>query len=177
MIGQARFHYNEGMAQEIAGSLDAQWMRVGIIVAQFNEAITSRLLSGAREAAAQHGVREDRLAIVRVPGSFELPQAAARMARDGSCDALVALGCVIRGETAHFDFVAAEAARGIAEVARSAGKAVSFGVLTTNTMEQAMARSGGAAGNRGFDAMESAIKMANLHRRLDEADGLVGTTG
>ena len=164
-----RFAYNGGMAQEIAGSLDAQWMRVGVIVSQFNEAVTSRLLSGAREAAARHGVREERLTIVRVPGSFELPQAAARMAASGQWDALVALGCVIRGETAHFDFVAAEAARGIAEVARSTGKAVAFGVLTTNTTEQAMARSGGAAGNRGFDAMESAIKMANLHKELDGA--------
>ncbi len=156
------------MAHEIAGSLDAQWMRVGIIVAQFNESITSRLLSGAREAASRHGVREDRLAIVRVPGSFELPQIAARMARADRWDALVALGCVIRGETAHFDFVAAEAARGIAEVARSTGTTVAFGVLTTNSVEQAMARSGGTGGNRGFDAMESAIKMANLRRSLDE---------
>ena len=161
-----------GMATEISGNLDAQGLRVGIIVAQFNEAITSRLLQGAREATAKHGVREELLTIVHVPGSFELPQAAERMARSGKWDALTALGCVIRGETAHFDFVAAEAARGIAQVARETGVPVSFGVLTTNNVDQAMARSGGAQGNRGFDAMESAIKMANLHRRLREADAL-----
>lgn len=154
------------MAQEIAGSLNAQGLRVGVIAAQFNEAITARLLRGAREAAERRGVREDDLAIVHVPGSFELPQAAARMARDGRWDALVALGCVIRGETAHFDFVAAEAARGVAQVARETGVPVAFGVLTTETTEQAMARSGGAQGNRGFDAMEAAIKMASIHRQL-----------
>jgi 6,7-dimethyl-8-ribityllumazine synthase len=112
----------------------------------------------------------DRVPVIRVPGSFELPLAAKRYAeRHADTDAVIALGVVIRGETAHFDFVAAEAARGIAEVARSTGRAVAFGVLTTNTTEQAMARSGGAAGNRGFDAMESAIKMANLHKELDGA--------
>ena len=160
------------MATEISGNLDAQGLRVGIIVAQFNETITSRLLQGAREATAKHGVREELLTIVHVPGSFELPQVAERMARSGKWDVLTALGCVIRGETAHFDFVAAEAARGIAQVARETGVPVSFGVLTTNNVDQAMARSGGAQGNRGFDAMESAIKMANLHRRLREADAL-----
>ncbi len=157
------------MAREIAGSLGAQGLRVGVIAAQFNEAVTARLLRGAREAAERHGVREDDLTIVRVPGSFELPQAAERMARGGRWDALVALGCVIRGETAHFDFVAAEAARGVAQVARETGVPVAFGVLTTETTEQAMARSGGAQGNRGFDAMESAIKMASVHRQLREA--------
>ena len=157
------------MAQEIEGSLSAQGLRIGVIAAQFNEAVTARLLRGAREAAARHGAREDDLTIVRVPGSFELPQAAERMARSGRWDALVALGCVVRGETAHFDFVAAEAARGVARVARETGAPVAFGVLTTETMEQAMARSGGALGNRGFDAMESAIKMASVHRQLREA--------
>lgn len=158
------------MAREITGSLDAQALRVGVIVAQFNESITARLLDGAREAAARHGVREERLAVVRVPGSFELPSTADRMARSGRWDALVALGCVIRGETAHFDFVAAEAARGVAQVARDTGVPVAFGVLTTNDVAQAMARSGGAAGNRGFDAMESAIKMASVNRQIDALD-------
>ena len=148
--------------------MDAQGLRLGIIVAQFNEALTSRLLRGAREAAARHGVREDALAVVHVPGAFELPQAAQRMASSGRWDALVALGCVIRGETAHFDFVAAEAARGIAQVARDTGVPVAFGVLTTNNTEQALARSGGAQGNRGFDAVESAIKMASVQRQLQE---------
>ena len=160
------------MALEISGSLDAQGLRLGIIVAQFNEALTSRLLRGAREAAARHGVKEDALAIVHVPGSFELPQAAERMARSGAWDALVALGCVIRGETAHFDFVAAEAARGIAQVARETGVPVAFGVLTTNNTDQALARSGGAQGNRGFDAVEAVIKMASVHRQLQNVSPL-----
>ena len=155
------------MAHEISGGLDARELRVGIVVAQFNEAVTSRLLSGAREAAVRHGVREDRITIVRVPGSFELPHAAARMALTGLWDAIAALGCVVRGETAHFDLVAAEAARGIARVARESGVPVAFGVLTTNTVEQAMARSGGALGNRGFDAMETAIRMGDLSRQFD----------
>lgn len=157
------------MAQEISGSLNAQGLRIGVVAAQFNEAVTARLLRGAREAALRHGATEDALTIVRVPGSLELPQAAERMARSGAWDALVALGCVIRGETAHFDFVAAEAARGVAQVARETGVPVAFGVLTTETTEQAMARSGGAQGNRGFDAMESAIKMASVHRQLTAA--------
>ena len=155
------------MAVEISGSLDAQGLRLGIIVAQFNEALTSRLLRGAREAAARHGVKEDALTVVHVPGSFELPQAARRMADSGRWDALVALGCVIRGETAHFDLVAGEAARGIADVARETGVPVAFGVLTTNNTEQALARSGGAQGNRGFDAVEAAIKMVSVHRQLN----------
>ena len=117
-------------------------------------------------------MKEDALAIVHVPGSFELPQAAERMARSGAWDALVALGCVIRGETAHFDFVAAEAARGIAKVARETGVPVAFGVLTTNNTDQALARSGGAQGNRGFDAVEAAIKMASVHRQLQKISPL-----
>ena len=154
------------MALELKGGLDGQGLRVGVIVSEFNEVITSRLLEGARQALAGHGVREDAITIVWVPGSMELPQAAKRMADSGRWDALVALGCVIKGETAHFDFVAGEAARGIADVARESGVPVAFGVLTPNNMDQALARAGGAMGNRGFDAAESAIKMANLNRRL-----------
>ncbi len=157
------------MAYEITGKLDARGLRVAILVAQFNESITSRLLSGAREAAFKHGVREDQLTIVRVPGAFELPQVAQHMAGSGVWDALVALGCVIRGETAHFDFVAGEAAKGIGEVARQTAVPVAFGVLTTENMDQALARAGGAAGNRGFDAMESAIKMASVHEQISAA--------
>ncbi|MEX2598549.1 MAG: 6,7-dimethyl-8-ribityllumazine synthase [Dehalococcoidia bacterium] len=155
------------MAQELKGGLDGQGLRVGIIVSQFNETITSRLLDGAREALVHHGVREDAMTIVWVPGAMELPQTAKRMAGSGQWDALVALGCVIKGETAHFDFVAGEAARGIANVARETGLPVAFGVLTPNTMDQAMARAGGTMGNRGYDAAESVIKMVNLNRQLD----------
>jgi 6,7-dimethyl-8-ribityllumazine synthase len=154
------------MALELKGSLDGQGLRVGIIVSQFNETITSRLLQGARDALGRHGIREDAITVAWVPGSMELPQAAKRMADSGQWDALVALGCVIRGETAHFEFVAGEAARGIADVARQTGVPVAFGVLTPNNMDQALARAGGSLGNRGFDAAESAIKMVSLDRQL-----------
>ncbi len=157
------------MAEELSGKLDGSGLRVGIIVAQFNEALTSRLLDGALQALERHGVREDAITIVRVPGSLELPQAAQRMARSGRWDALVALGCIIRGETAHFDLVAAETARGIAQVARETGTAIGFGVLTTEDTEQAMARSGGVLGNRGSDAVEAALRMASVNRQLDAA--------
>ena len=157
------------MAVDVSGSLDGSGLRVGVIVAQFNETVTARLLDGAREALRHHGVPEDAVSIVHVPGSLELPQAAQRMARSGRWDALVALGCVIRGETAHFDLVAAEAARGIAQVAREHGTAIGFGVLTTEDTAQAMARSGGALGNRGSDAAEAALRMASVNRQLDGA--------
>ena len=157
------------MAEELSGEVDGSGLHVGVIVAQFNETVTSRLLDGAREALERHGVREDAITIVRVPGALELPQAAQRMARSGRWDALVALGCVIRGETAHFDLVAAEAARGIAQVAREHGIAIGFGVLTTEDTAQAMARSGGALGNRGSDAVEAALRMASVNRQLDGA--------
>ena len=157
------------MARELNGSLDGGALRVGIIISRFNEAVTSRLLDGAREALARHGVRGEAITIAWVPGALELPQMAEQMAQGGDWDALVALGCVIRGETAHFDYVAGEAARGIAEVARTHGLPVAFGVLTTNDADQAMARSGGALGNRGFDAVSTAITMANLYRQMREA--------
>ena len=155
------------MARELTGSLDGNGLRVGVIVAQFNEAITSRLLDGARDALATHGVREDAITIVSVPGALELPQAAKHMALAGQWDALIAIGCVIKGETAHFDYVAGEAARGVADVAREFDMPVAFGVLTTYDTGQAMARSGGALGNRGFDSAVAAIKMANLYRTIE----------
>lgn len=157
------------MAREIATSIDGTGLRVGVIVSQFNEAVTSRLLDGTREGLARHGVREDAITIVTVPGALELPQAAQQMAASGDWDALVALGCVIRGETSHYDIVAAECARGIADAARTHGVPVAFGVLTTENTAQAMARSGGAKGNRGFDAAVTAIKMANLRLQIQEA--------
>jgi 6,7-dimethyl-8-ribityllumazine synthase len=157
------------MAREFSGNIDGTGLRVGVVVAQFNEAITSRLLDGARDALTKHGVREDAITIVSVPGSLELPQAAQRMARSGGWDALVTLGCVIKGETAHFEYVSSESARGVADVARAFDIPVMFGVLTTYTTDQAMARSGGALGNRGFDCALAAIKMATLYRQIDES--------
>ncbi|MBL76157.1 MAG: 6,7-dimethyl-8-ribityllumazine synthase [Chloroflexi bacterium] len=155
------------MANEIAGNLDGGKLRIGLVVSQFNESITARLVTGAREAASVHGVAEGNLTIFYTPGSFELPAVASKMLGIAQWDAIVALGCVIRGETAHFDFVASETARGLAEIARKFATPVIFGVLTTENMDQALARSGGALGNKGFDSMESAIKMASLYRQID----------
>jgi 6,7-dimethyl-8-ribityllumazine synthase len=160
------------MAQELTGRLDAQDLRGGLIVSQFNEVITSRLADGARKAFTMHGGREESLTIVHVPGSFELPQMAREMAKSGQWDVLVALGCVVRGETAHFDFVAGEAARGIAAVASDTGIPVTFGVLATENVDQAMERSGGIRGNRGFDAMEAGLKMVSLIRQLNQISNI-----
>jgi 6,7-dimethyl-8-ribityllumazine synthase len=156
------------MARELSGNVDGTGLRVGLVVAQFNETITSRLLTGARDALSRHGVREDSITIISVPGAFELPQAARRMARTGLWDALVTLGCVIKGETAHFEYVSGESARGVAGVALAFDIPVMYGVLTTYDTDQAMARSGGALGNRGFDWALAAIKMATLYRQIDQ---------
>ena len=159
-----------GPGLRVAGGLDAEGLRIGIVAARFNLFVTSRLVEGACEALLSHGLREDDLTVCWVPGSFEVPLVAAEMARSGRWDALVCLGAVIKGETAHFDYVAAEAARGIAEASRETGVPMAFGIQTTYTVEQALARAGGDAGNRGYDAALSAIEMANLLRRLRSAD-------
>ncbi|HCH35209.1 MAG: 6,7-dimethyl-8-ribityllumazine synthase [Chloroflexi bacterium] len=162
------------MANEIIGNLDGQNLRIGVIVSQFNETITARLLKGAREAADSHGIKEENITIVFVPGSFELPAAASKMLETSNWDAVVALGCVIRGETPHFDLVASESARGISEVSRKFGKPVIFGVLTTNNMDQALARSGGFAGNKGFDSMSTAIKMVGVFDGIEKFTNING---
>lgn len=155
------------MAQELKGDVNGHGLRVGVIVSQFNEIVTARLLQGARDALLRSGVREEDITVVWVPGSLELAQAAQRMARSGRWHALVALGAVVRGETAHFDYVSAESAHGIATVARETGVPVAFGVLTTYTVEQATDRAGGKLGNKGYDAALTAVRMANLSQELD----------
>ncbi|MDE2860397.1 MAG: 6,7-dimethyl-8-ribityllumazine synthase [Chloroflexota bacterium] len=155
----------------MSGGLDAQGLRIGVVAARFNRFVTSRLVEGACEALLTHGLREDDLTVCWVPGSFEVPLAAAEMARTGRWDALVCLGAVIKGETAHFEYVAGEAARGVAEASRDTGVPMAFGIQTTYTEEQALARAGGDAGNRGYDAALSAIEMANLLRKLREESG------
>ncbi len=158
------------MSRDLKADLTGRGLRVGVIVSQFNEFVSSRLLQGARDLLRSHDVREEDLTVVWVPGSLELPQAAQRMARKGQWDALVTLGAVIRGETVHFDLVAKESARGIAEVARQTGVPIAFGVLATDTVEQATERAGGRLGNKGADAAAAAIQMANLFRQLDTDD-------
>jgi 6,7-dimethyl-8-ribityllumazine synthase len=152
----------------LEGSLDGDGLSIAIVAARFNRAICDRLLDGALRALALRGVSAERVTVVRVPGAFEVPFAARRLASSGRHDAVVALGAVIRGETPHFDYVAGEAARGIANAGEATGVPVLFGILTTETPQQALERSGGAHGNRGADAAEAAIEMARLKRLLDQ---------
>lgn len=151
---------------EYAGAADGTGLRLAVVVARFNGIVTEPLLAGARAAAGDLGVAEGALDVVRVPGAFELPQAARRLAGAGGYDAIVCLGAVVRGETPHFDYVCAEAARGLTLVALEHGLPVSFGVLTCDTIGQARARAGGPAGNKGGDAVRAAIGMANLYRAI-----------
>lgn len=150
----------------LEGTEDGAGLSIGIALSRFNLEVGERLLDGARRALAAAGVSPARIDEVRVPGAFELPWTARRMARSARYDAIVCLGAVVRGGTPHFDFVAGEAARGIARVSEETGVPVLFGLLTTDTMEQAMERSGGSMGNRGADAALAAVEMGRLARAL-----------
>ena len=155
------------MTREIQGSLNGDGLRVGIVVAAFNDFITSRLLDGAKAALGSHGVRDADVAVVTVPGSFEIPLVAKKLAESGQYDAVICLGAVIRGETDHYQHVAGEAAKGIANASIASGVPVIFGVLTTDTVEQAINRAGGKQGNNGYGAGVAAVQMANVMRELD----------
>jgi 6,7-dimethyl-8-ribityllumazine synthase len=153
----------------LEGQLSASGLRFAVIVSRFNSFITERLLAGAMDALARTGAAAEHIDIVKVPGSWEVPLVAGELARQKKHDAIICLAAVIRGETPHFDYVAAEAAKGIAHVAAQTGVPVAFGVLTTNTLEQAIDRAGAKGGNKGFDAAMTAIEMANLMRALRQA--------
>lgn len=148
------------------GGLDGSGLRVAIVVSRFNEIVTEPLLRGARATAHDLGIAEDALDVVRVPGAFELPQAARRLAGIGGYDAIVCLGAVVRGETPHFDYICSEAARGATLVSQEFNLPVTFGVLTCDTMEQARARAGGSGGNKGDEAMRAAVETANVFRAI-----------
>ncbi len=148
------------------GNLDAKGLKFAIFVSRFNSIITERLLSGALDALARTGCAEDDIEIVRVPGSWELPVAAAAVARQKRHDGIICLSALVRGDTPHFDYIASEASKGLAQVSLETGVPVSFGVLTTNTLEQAIDRAGAKSGNKGFDAAMTAVEMGNLMRRL-----------
>jgi 6,7-dimethyl-8-ribityllumazine synthase len=148
------------------GSLDATGMRIGIVVSRFNDIISARLLNGAVEALRQRGVAAGDLEVVWVPGAFEIPIAARELASLGDVDAVVCLGAVIRGDTAHFEYVAGEAAQGIASVHATTGVPATFGVLTVDTIEQATDRAGGKHGNKGAEAADTAVEMVSLLRDL-----------
>jgi 6,7-dimethyl-8-ribityllumazine synthase len=154
------------MPRVIEGQLNASGLKVAVVVSRFNSFITERLLAGALDALHRHGCDAEAIDIIKVPGSWEVPLAAGELARQHRYDAVICLSAVIRGETPHFEYVAGEAAKGIAHVAAETGVPVAFGVLTTNTLEQAIDRAGAKGGNKGFDAAMTAIEMANLMRQL-----------
>lgn len=154
------------LPRTVEGDLDARELRFAIVASRFNESVVERLIAGATGALRQHGVDDARLQLVRVPGAYDLPLVVRQVAEFGQVDAVIALGAVIRGETAHFEYVAGACAEGLSRVADDTGVPVSFGVLTTESEEQALERAGGAQGNRGADAAEAAIRLASLMRKL-----------
>ena len=154
------------MVPEHKGKLNAKGLRLAIVVSRFNSFITERLLNGALDALARAGADNKRVEVVRVPGSFEIPVAAKRLAETGRYHALVCLGCIIRGQTQHFDYISAEVTRGIQLAAVETGVPIAFGVLTTDTLEQAIDRAGAKSGNKGADAALSAVEMATLLRKV-----------
>ena len=151
----------------LEGQLSAVGVNIALVAARFNSFITERLVEGAIDCILRHGGTPDALTVVRVPGSWEIPLAVQRLARAGVTDGVVALGAVIRGATAHFDFVAAEVSKGIAAVSLETGVPVTFGVLTTDTLDQAVERAGAKAGNKGWEAAQSLLEMIGLVRILD----------
>jgi 6,7-dimethyl-8-ribityllumazine synthase len=154
------------MARVLEGNLTAKGLSFGIVASRFNEFITARLLEGALDSLRRHGAEEDRITLVRVPGSFEIPLLAKRMAASRQYDAIICLGTVIRGATPHFEYIAGEVAKGVAMAGLETGIPIAFGVLTTDSIEQAVERAGTKGGNKGFDAACSAIEMANLLREM-----------
>ena len=151
----------------IEGELLARDLRFAFVAARFNDFVVEPLIRGALDALKRHGASEKQIEIVRVPGAFDMPIVARKLALSRRYDALIALGAVVRGQTPHFDYVAGECASGLARIALESGVPIAFGVLTTDTMEQAVDRAGGKAGNKGADAALAAIEMANLLRRLE----------
>ena len=150
----------------LEGNLIGQSISVGIVVGRFNEFIVSKLLAGALDGLKRHGVEENNIDIAYVPGAFEIPLVAKKMANNEKYDVIICLGAVIKGSTPHFDYVCAEASKGVATVSLNAEKPVIFGILTTDTIEQAIERAGTKAGNKGYDAAVSAIEMANLLKQF-----------
>ena len=157
------------MSKVMEGQLTSAGLRFAIIVSRFNSFVTERLLGGAMDALTRTGAGPDLIDVIKVPGSWEVPLVAGELARQHRYDAVICLSAVIRGETPHFDYVAAEVAKGVAHVSAETGVPVAFGVLTTNTLEQAIDRAGTKGGNKGFDAATTAIEMANLLRALRQA--------
>ncbi len=158
------------MSKILEGQLTARGLKFAIVVSRFNSLVTQRLLDGALDALRRHEADENAITIAWTPGSFELPLVAQKFAKSGKYDAVICLGCIIRGDTPHFEYVASETAKGIAQVMLDTGVPTVFGVVTADNLEQALERAGAKAGNRGFDAAMTAMEMANLLRKI-EAEG------
>lgn len=156
------------MYNQYEGKIIAHNYRFGIVISRFNEFISGKLLSGALDALQRHDVQKQNIEIAWVPGALEIPLVAQKMARGGRYDAIICLGAVIRGATPHFEYVAAEAAKGVAQVALDTGLPIIFGVITSDTLEQAIERAGSKAGNKGAEAAINAIEMADLNRQIDK---------
>ncbi len=152
------------MPRVLEGQLSAEGFRFGIIVSRFNDFISSRLVEGAMDALLRHGATEEQVSVIKVPGAFEIPLTAKKLAESGRYDAVICLGAVIRGSTPHFDYVAAEVSKGIASVSLKSSIPVTFGVLTTENLEQAIERAGSKSGNKGYDVAMAAIEMVNLFK-------------
>jgi len=150
----------------IQGELQAKGLKFAIIVSRFNDFITSKLLDGAVDALLRHGAKDEDIDVIKVPGAFEIPLAAKKVAEKGSYHAMICLGTIIRGATPHFDYVAAEVSKGVASVSLDTGVPIAFGVLTTDSIEQAVERAGTKSGNKGFDAAVTAIEMAQVFKKL-----------
>ncbi len=155
------------MPRVLEGQLSAEGFKFGIIVSRFNDFISSRLVEGAMDALVRHGATEEQVSVIKVPGAFEIPLTAKKLAESGRYDAVICLGAVIRGSTPHFDYVAAEVSKGIASVSLESRIPVTFGVLTTDNLEQAIERAGSKSGNKGYDVAMAAIEMVNLFKELE----------
>lgn len=155
------------MPRTFEGKISAEGFHFAIIVARFNDFISSKLVEGAMDALKRHGADDDQISLIRVPGAFEIPLAAKRLVENGRYHAVICLGAVIRGATPHFDYVAAEVSKGIAAVALESKIPLTFGVLTTENLEQAIERAGSKSGNKGWDAAMAAMEMVNLFKALD----------
>jgi len=150
----------------IEGELQAKGLKFGIVISRFNEFITSKLLDGAKDALVRHGAKEDDIDVAKVPGSFEIPMIARKMAAKGAYNAIICLGTVIRGATPHFEYISAEVSKGIASASMETGVPIAFGIITCDTIEQAVERAGTKSGNKGWDAAMTAIEMAQLLKKV-----------
>jgi len=150
----------------IEGELQAKGLKFGVVISRFNDFITSKLLDGAKDALLRHGAKEDDIDVIKVPGSFEIPMVAKRMALKGTYNAILCLGTVIRGATPHFEYIAAEVSKGIASASMETGIPIAFGIITSDTIEQAIERAGTKSGNKGWDAAITAIEMAQLLKKI-----------